>query len=341
MPSDTAPLLIWLQFGACALLIAFGGTQLSRYGDIIGDKTGLSASWIGIVLLATVTSLPELVSGISSVTLADVPDIAVGNVLGSCMVNLAMLVVVDFLYRHESFYRRASRGHILSAGFGIVLIGFTALNLQLRHKTDSLAIGHVGIATPILFLLYALAVRSLMTYEREQIREFAEDVADRYPGMTLRDAVTGYALSAIVVVLAGTWLPFVGARLAQAMGWHDSFVGTLFIAGATTLPELAVTVSALRIGALDMAVANLLGSNLFNIVILAIDDLLFLDGPILANVSPIHAISAISAMIMTGTAILGLTYRPKERLLRTVGWVSVGLFTIFLLNSYVLYRYGD
>ena len=340
MLENSSPLFVWLQFAACALLIAFGGSRLSRYGDVIADKTGLSASWVGVVLLATVTSLPELVSGISSVALAGAPEIAVGNALGSCMVNLAMLIVVDFLYRRESFYRRASRGHILSAGFGIVMIGFTAINIQLGEKAEALAIGHIGFYAPVLFILYAVAIRMLMVYEREEIREFVEDVADRHPEITLRDAYTGYAVSAVIVVSAGVMLPFIGTRLAEVMGWHSTFVGTLFIAAATTLPELAVTISAVRVGALDLAIGNLLGSNLFNIVILAIDDVFYLQGPLLSNVSPIHATSTLSAMIMTGIAIIGFLFRPNQRLLRAVGWVSVSLLMVYILNFYVLFRYG-
>jgi len=337
--SDVA--VVWLQFSACAALIAVAGTKLSRYADVIADKTGLSGSWIGLILLATVTSLPELATGISSVTIADAPNIAVGDVLGSCVFNLAILVVLDFLHRGESVYRRANQGHILSAAFGIVLIGFTGLNLLLGDKAAALSIGHVGAFTPVIVVLYGIAMRAVFTYERDQTREFVEKIADRYPQLTLRRAVGRYAAAAIVIVAAGTWLPFIGVQLAGVMGWHRTFVGTLFVAMATSLPELAVTVAALRIGALDMAIANLLGSNLFNIVILALDDLLFLKGPLLARVSSLHAMSALSALVMTGIVIVGLLYRPQTRIFRAVGWISLGLLTVYLLNSFVLYLYGE
>lgn len=121
--------MVWLQMGACAILIAIAGTKLSRYADVIADKTGLSGNWIGLILLATVTSLPGLATGISAVTIAGAPNIAVGDVLGSCVFNLAILVLLDFLHRGDSVYSRANQGHILSAGFGIVLLGFVAMNL--------------------------------------------------------------------------------------------------------------------------------------------------------------------------------------------------------------------
>ena len=113
------------------------------------------------------------------------------------------------------------------------------------------------------------------------------------------------------------------------------------MAAVTSLPELAVTVSAIRIGALDMAISNLLGSNLFNIAILALDDLLYLKGPLLAHVSLTHAMSAMSAVVMTGVIVIGLVYRPNTRLFMGVGWISLSLFTIYLLNTYVIYLHGD
>lgn len=333
-------LLVWLQFAGCLALVGLAGPKLSRSGDVIADKAGLSGNWVGLILMATVTSLPELVTGVSAVTLANAPDIAVGDVLGSCVFNLAILVVLDFIQRGESVYRRVRQGHLLSAGFGVVLIGFAGMSLLLHNQGAAFPIGRIGSYTPIIFLLYALAMRAVFSYEREHREEVTEAAADRYPHLTLRRAVLVYAAAAVAIVAAGAFLPFVGAELSVLMGWHRTFVGTLLIAAVTSTPEMIVTVVACRIGALDMAVANLLGSNLFNMVVLAIDDLLFRGGPLLYRASPVHAVSAMSAVIMSGIVIVGVVYRPRTRVFRTVGWTSLALFTIYLLNSYTLYLHG-
>ena len=331
----------WLQFLFCVVVIGFAGVKLSRYGDVLAEKTGMGGTWVGLVLLSTVTSLPELITGISSVTIAKVPEIAVGDALGSCVFNLLIIVVVDFLHRKESVYTRAHQGHILSAGFGIVLIGLVGVNIFLAQHGTRLAFFHVGLYTPILMLLYLLAMRTVFRYEQERMAAYAEESLKRYPKVTLQKALLRYAGAAVVVVAAAAWLPFVGSTLAEQMGWHKSFVGTLFVAFATSVPELVVTIAAVRIGALDMALANLFGSNLVDMLVIAIDDTLYLDGPLLAAVAPIHAVTAISAMIMTGTAIIGILYRPPGRVLRTVGWVSLFLLVVYLANSYALYLHGD
>jgi cation:H+ antiporter len=332
---------VWLEFAICAALIGYAGTKLSRYGDVIAEKTGFSGSWIGLILLATVTSLPELVTGITSVTVAKAPNIAVGDALGSCVFNLLILVILDLLYREESIYSRAHRGHVLSAGFGVVLIGFVGFSLLLGPHGYAPALGHIGVYTPIIIVLYLIAMQTVFRYEREHVEEYIEQRARRYDDFTLRQAAVRYTAAAIAVVGAGIWLPFVGVELARQMGWSNTFVGTLFVAFATSVPELVVTIAAMRIGALDMAIGNLLGSNLFDVLVIAVDDVFFTAGPILAHVSPVHAITAMSALAMTGLAIVGLFYRPRKRLFRTAGWVSLALFTVYLLNAYVLFLHGE
>jgi cation:H+ antiporter len=333
-------LIVWIQFATCVVLIWVAGTRLSTYGDVIAEKTGMGRTWIGVILLATVTSLPELATGVSAVTVAQAPDIALGDALGSCVFNLMIVTLLDFLQREESVFTRASQGHILSGGFGVILIGLVGFSLSSQQAWPRLAIGHIGPSTPIILLLYAVAMRTVFRYERRLRAAAVEEAVEQYGDITFRRAVVGYSLSALVVVATGVALPFVGERLALSMGWQQTFVGTLFIAFATSVPEVVVTVAAVRIGALDLAVSNLLGSNLFNMLIIAIDDICFLQGPLLANVSPMHTVSSLSALMMTGVTIVGLLYRPATRLFLAVGWSSLLLLLLYLLNTYVLYLYN-
>jgi cation:H+ antiporter len=333
-------MLIWLELLLCLSVIGYAGYYLSRYGDIIAEKTGMSASWVGLILLSTATSLPELATGISSVTFANAPNIAVGDVLGSTVFNLAILVLLDKLYRRETIYSRAAQGHILSASLGSLLIAFAGFSLLLDQAGMSPALGHVGFYSPFIVLVYLVAMRAVYSYERRTVSEYTEVSADRYPEVTLRSAVKGYALAAIAVVIAGSWLPFVAKDISDLMGWGRSFVGTLLVAGVTSAPEAAVTISALRIGALDMAIANLLGSNLFDIVILSIDDLLYTEGPLLAHVDASHALTAYTAVMMSALAAAGFIFRPQGRIVLGLTWISLGLFLLYVLNTWILFEHA-
>jgi cation:H+ antiporter len=334
----SAAVVPWLEFVICAALIGIAGSVLTRYGEIIARLTGLSRSWIGLVLLATATSLPELLTGVSAVSVADAPNIAVGDALGSCVFNLSMLVLLDELSRKEPLYRSIDQGHLLSAGFGVILIGSAGAFLLLSQNALSFSLLHVSGYTPFIVVLYLVAIRATFAYERRN--KAPSVIIASELGITLRMAVIRYLAAATVVVAAGTWLPFIGRDLSNVMGWNATFVGTLFIAAATSIPELAVTISALRLRAVDMAIGNLLGSNLFDILILAVDDIAYTKGPLFSSVAPANAITAFAAVIMSGIFIVAVLYKPETRIGGTIGWTSIALLMVYLFSSYAVYLYG-
>ncbi len=326
--------LLALQFALCAALIGRAGFVLCLSADRIAQATGLTGGWIGLALLATVTSLPELASGISAVAVIEAPNLAVGNALGACVFNLLFLAVVDALQRKQPIYHRASAAHLLSAAFGVVMLGFVAMSLLLAGRAP--AVLNLGLFSPVLLALYLLALRSL--YAHEQALKLPVVAArGTGPAPDPRREWRRFGVAALVVLAAGSWLPSLADQLSQAMGWSRSFVGTLFMALVTTLPEIAVTLSALRLGALDMAFGNLLGSNLFNVMILAVDDLFYRRGPLLADAAPVHAGTAVAAIVMSGLVMIGLVMRPQGRVLRVLSWISVGLLATYLLNAALVF----
>lgn len=330
-------MIVWLQFAVCVILIGIAGTKLAHYADAIAEKTGMGGTWIGVVLLASVTSLPELATGISSVTVAGVPDIAVGDILGSCVFNLFILAFLEAMTRSESIYRKASQGHILTSGFGIILIGIIGLGIVMSGGDNRFAVGHVGIYSIVLVGFYIFSMRTVFRFEKQLADELSGQIEENHAHMTLSQTVLRYLAAALVVVSAGTWLPFVGAELAVQMQWNESFVGTLFVAFVTSLPEMVVTIAAVRLQALDMAVGNVLGSNLFNTVIIAVDDLFYLPGPLLADVSQSHIVSAFVAILMTGVVVVSLFYRT-HRMRHVVSWSGLTLVALYFMNAYSQYQ---
>ena len=343
--------LAWLllQFALCALLIARAGYMLSVSADALAQAYGWGRGWVGLALLATVTSLPELACGISAVAIVGEPNLAVGNALGACVVNLLFLAVVDVMQRDQPLYQEASPTHILSAGFGVVMLGFVALSLLTAREVPTLL--HVGIYSPGLLMLYLLALKAVHGHEALHLpaRGGPPSAMQTGPGHVVADRDTQdlkakrrvewrrFATASLVVLAAGIWLPEVANRLAEAAGLSTSFVGTVLMSLVTTLPEIAVTLGALRVGALDMAIGNLLGSNLFNVVVLSVGDLFYLNGPLLTGVSAVHASSAVTALVMSGLVIVGLVMRPRGRVLRVASWVSLGLVATYAVNAAVAY----
>ena len=209
--------MIWAQFAAAAIVIVLAGVRLARYGDVLGEKTGLGRSWIGVVLIAATTSLPELFTGFGATALAALPDIALGDVLGSCMFNLLILSFMDAV-QPEPLSTRAHQGHALSIGFGLLLTGVAGLGLVAGQRLP--ALGWVGLYSPALIALYFVTMRVIFTHEQHrrarETREVAEEL--QYGETTLREALVHYGLAAVAVVAAALWLPRLGAELARQTG---------------------------------------------------------------------------------------------------------------------------
>lgn len=308
----------------CAALIMFSGTQLSRHGNRLADLTGLSKAWIGLILMATVTSLPELVTGLSSVIVVEAPNLAAGNVLGSCAFNLLILSVLDVLVKRP-ITSLVKTSHLVAGSFSIILLALAGVAIIIAPQLPDLF--WFSPMTPLLVLLYAAAMRGIFLHEHSNAKAEAIEGLKPRNGGELRQALSIYSIHALIVIAAALFLPYFGENIAQQTGLSDSFFGTLFLAITTSLPEFVVSISALRIGALDMAMGNLLGSNVFNIFILAINDLFYRSGSLYSAISTTHLLSILASILMTAIVALGLSMRPEKKVWR----LSTDTFAILII----------
>jgi cation:H+ antiporter len=322
----------WAQFLLCGLAIMVSGAQLSRYGDVLAVKTGMGRTWMGLVIIAAVTSLPEMATGASSILWVDAPDITVGDLLGSCVFNLLILALLDILYPRGPALTAADRGHLVAAGFGVVMLGVAVMGVMAHSPIASLNFFHVGFSSLVLVTCYLVAMRAVFRYQRRELAAYQKEREEEpaYEGITLNRALLVFGINALVVLAAGIWLPRTAAHLAQLAGWHQSLMGTIFVAASTSLPEVVVTLGALRLGAIDLAVGTLFGSNLINLAMLGVMDLLYVKGPILRLAAPEHAATGLMAILMTGIASVELAYRPQKKGLR---WMSTGTFLLAFLYA--------
>lgn len=312
------------------MVIFFSGRKVAKYGDIIAGKTGLGGAWIGLLLISFITSLPELFNGVSAITLVDAPDLTVGDVLGANMFNMFNLALLDIAYRNGSLLAVVGRTHRLTGAFSLLLVLLVAISIFLSSPSFTMGIGWIGWYTPVIIVLYIALVRILFIYERRQpsLQETRLD----YEEKPLGRVYLYLAMSAVFIIGAGIWLAFIGNEIAQVHGWGQSFVGSLILAFSTTLPEITVSFAAMRIGANDMAVANMIGSNLFNMAIIPIDDLLYLKGPVLVAVSQGNLTTALAVMLMTILFIAGLRFKPRRY--HRLSWYNSAMILLFLLGAY-------
>jgi cation:H+ antiporter len=335
--------LILLKLAGGAAVVLAAGVRLSRYGDEIAERTRLGGAIIGIVLLATITSLPELAVGITSTAGVGNPDLAAGGLLGSNTFNLALIVLLDILHRGGPLLARVHSGHLLSAGMGVLLIGLVNSLILFYQQGGVISLFGIGLESLAIAATYLVSIRLIYRYDRraqppDGVAAGAANREGKKPETTALKALylkTGAA--ALAIIAAGIWLSIQGDALAKATGWGASFVGSLFLAAATSLPEAVVSITALRIGAVDMAVGNLLGSNLFNMLILAVCDAVYRRGPLLAHVSTASAMAGLTSVLMTGIVITALVYRHGRKTALRVSVEALALAIAYLFGSYFVF----
>ncbi len=332
--------MVWFKFALCLAIILFAGIRLARYGDAIADKTGLGRVWIGLVLLAAITSMPELVTGVSSAALVGSADLALGTILGSCSLNLAIIALLDILHTRTPVLSVASPRHIASAGSGVLLVAIAGGAVLAGGRLSSLALGWVGIPSILILMLYLVGMWWMFRRERGHQLGLAEGASSAYKEVPAKKVYLRFALAGTAVIGAGIWLSFIGKEIAVTTGWNATFVGSLFLAITTSMPELVVCVAALRLGTVDMAVANILGSNMLNLALIAPVDLFYTKGPILSLASTSNLVTAAVVVAMNLIVIAGLRFRQRRKILVVSSWYSPALVGLYILAAYVLFTSG-
>ena len=323
--------MVWLKLVICVLVIFFSGQRVAKYGDAIAEKTGIGHVWMGVIAIALITSLPELFTGISAVTLVDAPDLAVGDLIGANAFNLFNLALLDIFHRNGSIMAVASQAHRLTGWLSLVLVVIVAVSIFISSQFSAMPLGWVGWYTPAIIIVYLFSVRQLYYYEKKHPP--AQETKLYEGEESLKRVYINFGISAVFIIGAGIWLATIGDEIALVTGWGQSFVGTLFLAFTTTLPEITVSFTAMRIGAIDMAVANMVGSNLFNLTIIPVIDLSYSKGPILAQVSENHLFTAAAVTLMSMLFLTGLRFKPG-RFFR-LSWYNTGLIVLFVVSAYL------
>jgi cation:H+ antiporter len=298
-----------LQFATTAAVIVVAGTYLTRFTDRIASLTGLGRTLAGMLLLALATSLPEMTIG-ANAALIGAEDLSAGDVLGTSLMNLLILAVLDLThYSRGKMFSTTAAAHALAGGASIVMTSLVLLSLLARSEWSLL--GWIGAETFVLISAAIFCFHLLYVHQRAVATgEEADD--DQSESHSLRGAIIGYLLSAAGIFIAAPFLAQAADHLAEETGLGGTFIGTTLVALSTSLPEVVTTFAAVRAGAFDLAIGNIFGSNVFNMVVLAVVDL-FQPGPLFSVVSESHAVTAGWVILVTAVAVLGLLYRAEKR----------------------------
>jgi cation:H+ antiporter len=297
-------------FLASGAVVVLAGIALARSADAIAERTRLGRLWIGSVLLAGATSTPELATDVFAVRMG-AADLAVGDLFGSSLANMLILAIVDLLPPRRGVLQRAALDHALAASLAIALNALAVVLVVFRPQASFLSVGPGSL---LLFVLYVGGTRAMF---RHALRDGAPPAAApdgdaAGPTGSLRQALRGFAVAALAVLAAAPAFAWSARGIAEVSGLGNTFVGTLLLGLATSLPEVVTSLAAVRMGAFDLAVGNLFGSNAINMALLLPLDLAQ-PGSLFAALDPGHALSGLFAVLLMSLGLAAIAYRAKRR----------------------------
>ncbi len=336
---------IWIQFLLCASIIFYAGFKLSYFGDIISEKLKVGKTWVGVTFLALATSLPELVTS-SSAAKIGAPDIAIGNLLGSNLFNLLIIALISIITIKRFKKINPSKTHIISGAMGIILMGIAALSLVFHTLTEPKSILNkehflIGIDSFVIIIVFLLGMRFLFRREKDLASLAAIPDQKKYSHYSIAKTFALFTLFTFFILAAGVRMAQLGDIISQRkihvfskdIIIGQTLVGIILVAIATSLPELVVSLGALKLKEYNMAIGNALGSNMFNILIIPIADLFYNRGPILLLSASSHVFTALLGIIITSVVILAIYYRLEARAPRKIafdGWLIIAIYIVGL-----------
>jgi cation:H+ antiporter len=326
-----------IQFLLSAMAVVLAGIFLARTSDRIAELTRMGRLLAGSILLAGATSLPELLVDVSAIR-KGMPDLAVGDLFGSSLMNLLILGVADLIHRNpRKMFSRVGAQHALAAVMSINMTTLAAIAVFLGPQLLSLGVGEIGLGPLMIGVVYILGLR-LVYYDQRMNRQDSEETTSTARRRELVQAFSIYLASALVIFIAAPFMAAAAGEIADMTGLGKTFIGSTLVAFCTSLPELVSTIAAVRMGAFDLAVGNIFGSNSFNMILLIPLDW-FQPGNLLGSVSRSHVLTALAVILATSVAVMGQLYHEEKRR-KLIEPDAAAVIAVVLGTLYVLYWIG-
>ena len=329
-------------FLLAAGVVWIAGTRLVVYSDNLAERFGLTRVFIGLVFLATVTELPEIVTTLTAAIAGDA-QLVLGNMFGGVTMQTAILAVVDLLLVRTaltSWPRKPT--HALEAILLVILLNAI---LAISYLGELEAFWGIGLGAISLGLIYPLVIALLRRYDEQSpwlpvdVPEGDKEIRSIASTKHLAHRATGWvivriALFSVLILIAGFITANRAALIADQSGLGSTFVGIAFLAAATSLPELSTTIAAARLGAYTMAISNIFGSNLIMVALILPADFAYRGGPILAEADTVAQFSIVTGILVTAIYISGILIRRTPRIF------GAGVDSILVLAVYLFGLFG-
>lgn len=259
--------MIYLIYVLLALAVVGFSIKAADYVDLIDKKTNISGAFIGGVMLAAITSLPEFFTSIAAALILNNSELVLGNILGSNIFNLATLGVVLILFIKGFVNDTISKNHYMTSLF--VLFTNVALFFPVYFSKD-LNVFNISLVSIVILIFYFVSLKFMANDDTET--ESEEDNCK----LSIKQIAIRFILASIGLVIASILITYVTEIISEKLNLSASLSGALFLGIATSLPELTSTVALAKKLKFNLVVGNIIGSNMFNLFIICVTDILYI-----------------------------------------------------------------
>ncbi len=262
----------FLLYFLLAFVVIFATSKLSYFVDELDKKTHISGALIGGVLLATITSMPEFITSITSTVRLHDPGLAFGNVFGSNIFNVVILAVADLIFLKDMFFNKVKTQRKTNALVILMYIVFTlpfliGMMSNVDYNTFTIsAVLTFNVISLVIVVIYFFSIKAMNNDVTEQAEEESKLSYKRIGIM--------FGLWALVVVVSSFFVTLVANDLGDQLNLGSSFAGAIFLGVATSLPELTAVMTLMKLKNHDAALGNIIGSNVFNMTIISVVDII-------------------------------------------------------------------
>ncbi|TGB01908.1 sodium:calcium antiporter [Halobacillus salinus] len=322
--------IIFALFILAGFATFFVASRLSIYGDAVKEKTSASSAFMGAIIGIAI-SLPELTSSVTAI-LIDSPDLAVGNLIGSNLFNIMGLAIFDIVYRRYQIMTHATEESKLYGWLVIFMTLVVVAGLTLTLPTAVFHISYTSIAIVILYFVGSKYINDRTEYKGRKVKRDST----KYGEYSYRQVITRFAGAAVSIMIIGSVLTITAERISVITGIGASFIGSFLVAISTSLPDAVSVGTALKLRNFNLGISSLLGSNAFNLMILAITDVFYFRGNLLQNSGTANIITGIVSVVFILFVIFSITRRTS----RPMGYLmpSVLIILCYFVTTYMVFQ---
>lgn len=320
--------MVYVAYFLSAAIVVFFSIKASDYIDLLDRNTKLSGAFLGGIMLSAVTSLPELFTSISATVLLDRPGLCMGNILGSDLFNVTALSAVILLWFKGFSKGRVSKSYrhvtiLVLAIYGLIGLNFLhILNLRVLN---------LSVTSVLIFLVYVLGAKYLAVANDVDADEDALGYqATKSTKLSVKQIAFRFTVVSIGIIVFSIVMTYQTDHIAERLGIGQGFAGALFLGIATSLPELSSTIALFKMKNYNIAVGNIVGSNLFNFIILTVADLLSMSSGVYAD--PDAQVVSLLVLGAAAMACFWIMLRFKNRTTQAVCSLgTIGCYIAFLI----------